>query len=103
MARARWTGRTAVHRSEPRGMPSHVLGVAKIQLPDCWAGVAHILDGVMPEPPSTDAPQRKLVTGIVIATLVIFAIAIVMLARGGGTDPPALRGAATLLDRKSVV
>jgi hypothetical protein len=48
---------------------------------------AHILAGV-----------RKRVIGIVLATLVTFAIAIVMLARGGGADPPALRGAATLLD-----
>jgi hypothetical protein len=53
---------------------------------------------MMPEPTSIDATQRKLVAGIVIATLMTFAIAIVTLARGGGTDPPALRAAATLLD-----
>ena len=55
-------------------------------------------DCKMAEPTSVDATQRKLVAGIVIATLMTFAIAIVMLARGGGTDPPALRAAATLLD-----
>jgi len=53
---------------------------------------------MIPEPTSIDATQRKLVAGIVIATLMTFAIAIVTLARGGGTDPPALRAAATLLD-----
>ena len=53
---------------------------------------------MMPEPTSLDATQRKLVAGIVIATLMTFAIAIVTLARGGGADPPALRAAATLLD-----
>jgi hypothetical protein len=79
-------------------MPSHVLGLGKIQLPERWAGVSAYSRGVMPEPTSIHAIQRKLVVSIVIATLVIFAIAIVMLARGGGTDPPALRGAATLLD-----
>ena len=42
--------------------------------------------------------QRRLVVGIVIATLLTFAIVIVDLARGGRTDPPTLRAAATLLD-----
>jgi hypothetical protein len=57
----------------------------------------------MPESISTaatsiDATQRKLVVGIVIATLITFAIVIVDLARGGRPDPPTLRAAATLLD-----
>jgi hypothetical protein len=47
---------------------------------------------------SIDATQRKLVVGIVIATLMTFAIVIVDLARGGRPDPPTLRAAATLLD-----
>ncbi|MGH9819884.1 MAG: glycoside hydrolase family 2, partial [Pyrinomonadaceae bacterium] len=45
-----------------------------------------------------DATQRKLFVGIVIATLLAFAIVIVDLNRGGGPDPPELRAAATLLD-----
>jgi hypothetical protein len=49
-------------------------------------------------PTSLDATRRKLVVGIVIATLSSFAIVIVDLARGGRADPPALRAAATLLD-----
>ena len=53
---------------------------------------------MMPEPTSLDATQRKLIAGIVIATLMTFAIVIVTLARGGRPDPPALRAAATLLD-----
>src|SRR5262245_6137484 len=57
----------------------------------------------MPESISTAATsiyatQRKLVVGIVIATLMTFAIVIVDLARGGRTDPPTLRAEATLLD-----
>jgi hypothetical protein len=47
---------------------------------------------------SFDATQRKLIVGIVIATLAFFAIVIADLARGGRPDPPALRAAATLLD-----
>src|SRR5215468_4980226 len=47
---------------------------------------------------SIDATQRKLILGIVIATLLTFAIVIADLARGGRPDPPALRAAATLLD-----
>lgn len=42
--------------------------------------------------------QRKLMVGIVVATLVAFAIVIADLASGGRPDPPALRAAATLLD-----
>jgi hypothetical protein len=45
-----------------------------------------------------DATQRKLIVGIVIATLAAWAIVIVDLARGGRPDPPELRAAATLLD-----
>lgn len=52
----------------------------------------------MTEPTSNAATPRKLVAGVVIATLVTFAVAVVLLARGGGADPPALRAAATLLD-----
>src|SRR5215472_6418815 len=47
---------------------------------------------------STDATQRKLILGIVIATLLALAIVIADLARGGRPDPPELRAAATLLD-----
>jgi len=58
---------------------------------------------MMPESiPSTttaiDATQRKLIVGIVIATLVVFALVVADLARGGRPDPPSLRAAATLLD-----
>ncbi len=45
-----------------------------------------------------DGTQRKLIVGIVIATLATWAIVIVALARGGHPDPPELRAAATLLD-----
>jgi hypothetical protein len=47
---------------------------------------------------SIDATQRKLIVGIVIATLMALAITIADLASGGRPDPPALRAAATLLD-----
>jgi len=47
---------------------------------------------------SIDATQRKLIVGIVIATLITFAIVIADLASGGRPDPPTLRAAATLLD-----
>src|SRR6476620_10909001 len=47
---------------------------------------------------STDATHRKLVVGIVIATLMALAIGIADLALGGRPDPPTLRAAATLLD-----
>lgn len=45
-----------------------------------------------------DATQHKLIFGIVIATLILVAIAIIALARGGPPDPPSLRAAATRLD-----
>jgi hypothetical protein len=47
---------------------------------------------------SVDATQRKLIVGIVTATLMTCAIVIADLASGGRPDPPALRAAATLLD-----
>lgn len=45
-----------------------------------------------------DTTQRKLIVGIVIATLMTWIIVIADLASGGRPDPPALRAAATLLD-----
>ncbi|HEY6803240.1 MAG TPA: hypothetical protein VI306_06650 [Pyrinomonadaceae bacterium] len=47
---------------------------------------------------SIDATQRKLIVGIVIATLIAWAIVMADLASGGRPDPPTLRAAATLLD-----
>src|SRR5262245_60713413 len=47
---------------------------------------------------SIDATKRKLIVGIVIATLMTLAIVIADLARGGRPDPLSLRAAATLLD-----
>lgn len=47
---------------------------------------------------SNNPTHGKWTAGIVIATLVIFAIVIVDLAMGGRPDPPKLRAAATLLD-----
>jgi hypothetical protein len=47
---------------------------------------------------SIDATPRKLIVGIVIATLMALAIVIADLASGGRPDPPALRAAAILLD-----
>ena len=47
---------------------------------------------------SIEASQRKLIIGIVLATLMVLAIVIADLASGGRPDPPALRAAATLLD-----
>jgi hypothetical protein len=44
------------------------------------------------------ATEGKLIVGIVLATLVTFAVVIADLASGGRPDPPALRAAATLLD-----
>lgn len=45
-----------------------------------------------------DAQQFKLVTAIVIATLMAFVFTLADLATGGRPDPPPLRAAATLLD-----
>jgi hypothetical protein len=47
---------------------------------------------------SIDATQRKLIVGIVMVTLMAWAIVIADLAIGGSPDPPTLRAAATLLD-----
>src|SRR6476659_5627564 len=47
---------------------------------------------------SIDATPRKLIIGIVIATLLTLAVVIADLAIGGRSDPPTLRVAATLLD-----
>jgi hypothetical protein len=47
---------------------------------------------------SIGATQRKLIVGIVMATLMALAIVIADLASGGRPDPPTLRAAATLLD-----
>jgi hypothetical protein len=49
----------------------------------------------MPEPVPS---RRKLILGIVVATLLILALVVADLARGGRPDPPALRAGATLLD-----
>jgi hypothetical protein len=48
--------------------------------------------------PELTSSQRRLVAGIVIATLVTLVIVITDLAIGGRPDPPELRAAATLLD-----
>jgi hypothetical protein len=53
---------------------------------------------VMTTATSIDATQRKLIVGIVIATLMALATVIADLASGGRPDPPALRAAAILLD-----
>ncbi|HEV2540129.1 MAG TPA: glycoside hydrolase family 2 [Frateuria sp.] len=53
---------------------------------------------MFPTTPSTDATQRKLIAGIVVATLVTLALVIADLASGGRPDPQPLRAAATLLD-----
>ncbi len=47
---------------------------------------------------SIDATQRTLLAGIGLATLLIWALVIGDLARGGRPDPPSLRAAAILLD-----
>src|SRR5262245_47576566 len=49
-------------------------------------------------PTSIDATQRRLIVGIVMVTLMAWAIVIADLAIGGRPDPPTLRAAATLLD-----
>ncbi|NYT42968.1 glycoside hydrolase family 2 [Sphingomonas sp. R-74633] len=45
-----------------------------------------------------DTTQRRLLLGILLATVLTLALLIADLARGGRADPPALRAAATLLD-----
>jgi hypothetical protein len=49
-------------------------------------------------PESIRSKQRKLIVGVLVATLATFALVIVVLARGGRPDPPTLRAAATLLN-----
>src|SRR5690349_17056901 len=48
--------------------------------------------------PESTPRQRRLVIGILIATVLTFTLVTLDLARGGRPDPPALRAAATLLD-----
>src|SRR5215471_1684090 len=55
-------------------------------------------ESTFPAATPIDATQRRLIVGIVVATLMTAAIVTVDLARGGRRDPPALRDAATLLD-----
>jgi hypothetical protein len=47
---------------------------------------------------SLDPARPGLIVGIVVTTLILLAIVITSLARGGRPDPPALRAAATVLD-----
>jgi hypothetical protein len=47
---------------------------------------------------SVDATQRRLFVWIALTTLLMWAVVVADLARGGQPDPPSLRGAATLLD-----
>ena len=47
---------------------------------------------------SIDAPQRRRIVTILVATLVVLGGLVVDLAIGGRPDPPPLRAAATLLD-----
>src|SRR5690348_4793047 len=47
---------------------------------------------------SSDATQRIVFAGIALATLLLWAVTIFDLQRGGQPDPPSLRAAATLLD-----
>jgi hypothetical protein len=48
--------------------------------------------------PITDATRRRLFAWIIGTTLLALAVTILALVRGGGSDPPALRAAAVLLD-----
>lgn len=48
--------------------------------------------------PTIGATQRKLIAGIVMATLVALTVVIADLASGGRPDPQPLRTVATLLD-----
>jgi hypothetical protein len=57
-----------------------------------------MLESIPSTATSIEATQRKLIVGIVIATLMALAIVIADLASGGRPDPPTLRAAATLLD-----
>jgi hypothetical protein len=55
-------------------------------------------ESTSPTETSIDATRRKLVVGIVIATLMASAILMADLASGGRPDPPTLRAQATVLD-----
>ena len=55
-------------------------------------------ESIPPAATLIDTTQRRLIAGIVMATLMTLAIVIADLARGGRPDPPALRAAATLFD-----
>lgn len=55
-------------------------------------------ESISSTPTPIDATGRKLIAGIVIATLMLLAITIAALASGGRADPPALRASATLLN-----
>jgi len=57
-----------------------------------------ILESMFSTGTSIDASQRRLIVGIVVATLLALSLVIADLAIGGRPDPPALRAAATLLD-----
>jgi len=57
-----------------------------------------ILESMFSSGTSIDASQRRLIVGIVVATLLALSLVIADLAIGGRPDPPALRAAATLLD-----
>ncbi|HET9863889.1 MAG TPA: hypothetical protein VFP37_10635 [Steroidobacteraceae bacterium] len=48
--------------------------------------------------PASPTSQRKLIAGVLIASLLLFGLVVADLARGGRPDPPALRAAAELLD-----
>src|SRR5262245_48181150 len=56
------------------------------------------LESISSTATSIDATQRRLIIGVVMATLLTLAAVIADLAIGGRPDPPALRAAATMLD-----
>jgi len=57
-----------------------------------------ILESMFSTGTSIAVSQRRLIVGIVVATLLALSLVIADLAIGGRPDPPALRAAATLLD-----
>src|SRR5262245_52354741 len=82
------TSRRGVRHQLPSGSRDTCFPTRSLRMPK----------SIIPAATSIDATQRKLVVGVVIATLIAFAIVIVDLARGGRPDPPTLRARATLLD-----
>src|SRR5262245_33845766 len=56
------------------------------------------LESISSTATSIDATQRRLIIGVVMATLLTLSVVIADLAIGGRPDPPTLRAAATLLD-----